>query len=119
MQTRNIHYRAMGRRFRVTAIIRGTAAANRYMQAHETEGVIAVHGQIAFMADVRDGGTETQERMDIWDHCEVCGRRQESCWPVAIDGDGQNIRMLCDGCAAMDLNAAWVIDLLEQDQRKN
>ena len=53
-------------------------------------------------------------------HCEVCSLYQHSLWPVdvnALTGGPQKIRMLCDGCAAIDGDAAWMLEKLQAEPR--
>lgn len=48
--------------------------------------------------------------------CEVCDALVAETWPVAINGDTDDIRNLCNGCAAMEPESAAVLDMLERDE---
>lgn len=54
-----IYVRSMGKDLRVTAVFTNDDDANTYMEKNRDEGVIAVYGDVVFLANVYDHGTKT------------------------------------------------------------
>ncbi len=58
-----LYVRSMGKLLRITAIAMGMESANKYMETHRDEGLVAEFGSLCLIANLYDPGTKVDRSL--------------------------------------------------------